>query len=78
MKANSGEQHTLGHLVIVAEIYNGGKYAKFADRLSQWTGMAILDVEQHEAIFSSAGFTEAQVYEEPARGWICVVGAKPL
>jgi len=66
-----------GRMVIIAEFYNGGKHAKYADRLSRWTTMAILDVEQHKALFSSAGFTDVQVAEERAKGWICVMGTKP-
>jgi hypothetical protein len=40
--------------------------------------MAILDVDQHKALFSMAGFTDVQVIEEPAKGWICAMGTKPL
>jgi hypothetical protein len=39
--------------------------------------MAILDVDQHKALFSSAGFTDVQVIEEGAKGWICGMGTKP-
>ena len=67
-----------GRMVIIAEFYNGGKHAKYADRLSRWTTMAILDVDQHKALFSSAGFTDVRVVEELTKGWICVVGTKPL
>ena len=67
-----------GRMSIIAEFYNGGKHAKYADRLSRWTTMAILDVDQHKALFSSAGFTDVQVVEERTKGWICVMGTKPL
>jgi ubiquinone/menaquinone biosynthesis C-methylase UbiE len=67
-----------GRMVIIAEFYNGGRHAKYADRLSRWTTMAILDVDQHKALFSSAGFTDVQVVEERTKGWICVMGTKPL
>lgn len=67
-----------GRMVIIAEFYNGGKHAKYAHRLSRWTTMAILDVDQHKALFSRAGFIEVQVVEERARGWIFVMGTKPL
>jgi hypothetical protein len=66
-----------GRMVIIAEFYNGGKHAKYADRLAKWTTMALLDVEQHAAIFSSAGFTNVQVDEDRAQGWICAMGVKP-
>jgi ubiquinone/menaquinone biosynthesis C-methylase UbiE len=66
-----------GRMAVVAEFYNGGKHAKYADRLAQWTTMASLDVDQHKAMFTSAGFAEVTVDEDNARGWICVLGAKP-
>ena len=67
-----------GRLVIIAEFYNGGKHTKYVDRLARWTTMAILDVAQHGALFSTAGFTDIQVVEEAAEGWICGVGVKPV
>ncbi|MFI5230712.1 MAG: methyltransferase domain-containing protein, partial [Gemmatimonadales bacterium] len=66
-----------GRMAVVAEFYHGGKHAKYADRLAQWTTMASLDVDQHKAMFTSAGFAEVTVDEDNARGWICVLGAKP-
>ena len=66
-----------GRMVIIAEFYNGGKHAKYADRLSKWTTMAILDVDQHKALFSNAGFTDVHVLEEDSKGWICGIGTKP-
>lgn len=67
-----------GRMSIIAEFYNGGKHAKYADRLSRWTTMAILDVDQHKALFSIAGFTDVQVVEERTKGWIWVMGTKPV
>jgi hypothetical protein len=64
-------------MVVIAEFYNGGKHARYADRLAQWTTMAVLDVDQHRAMFLDAGFTDVTVDEAPARGWICVTGTKP-
>jgi len=66
-----------GRLAIIAEFYNGEKYAKYVDRLSRFTSMAILDVAQHRALFEEAGFTDVQLSEEPAKSWICGVGTKP-
>lgn len=66
-----------GRLVIIAEFYNGGRHAKYAERLLRWTTMAVLDVEQHRGIFTDAGFTGVQVVEEHARGWIYCAGTRP-
>ena len=65
-----------GRMAVIAEFYNGGRHAKYADRLAQWTGMAVLDVAQHQTMFTDAGFTEVVVDEDAHRGWICVLGTK--
>lgn len=39
--------------------------------------MAILDVDQHRAMFTDAGFTDVVIDEDFSRGWICCPGAKP-
>ena len=66
-----------GRMAVIAEFYNGGRHAKYADRLARWTAIAVLDVRQHETMFSDAGFTGVDVDEDVGRGWICVVGTKP-
>jgi SAM-dependent methyltransferase len=66
-----------GQMAVIAEFYNGGRHAKYAGRLAQWTTMAILDTEQHRSMFVEASFAEVQVDEERSRGWICVLGVKP-
>lgn len=65
-----------GRLTVVAEFYNGGRHAKYAERIGKWTGMAALDVSQHEAMFADAGFTDIRIVEDARRGWICGVGVK--
>jgi hypothetical protein len=65
-----------GHMAVVAEFYNGGRHARYAARLGEWTRMAILDVEQHQVMFADAGFANVLIDEEGSRGWICCVGAK--
>lgn len=65
-----------GRLLVVAEFYNGGKHARFVDRLSRWTTMAMLTVEQHRTMLTDAGFAEVEVVEEARRGWICAVAVK--
>ncbi len=66
-----------GRMVVIAEFYRGGKHIKSAERVGQVTGMAALDVAQHEAMFTDAGFTGVRIVEDARRGWICGVGAKP-
>ncbi|MDE3156100.1 MAG: class I SAM-dependent methyltransferase [Acidobacteriota bacterium] len=66
-----------GWLAIVAEFYKGGRHLKYADRLARFTTMAILDVGEHEALFTQAGFGDVRMIEDAARGWLCGVGTKP-
>lgn len=65
-----------GRMAVIAEFYNGGKHAKYADRLARWTSMAIMDVRQHETMLVDAGFADVVVDENAERGWICVLGTK--
>ena len=65
-----------GRMAVIAEFYNGGRHARYADRLARWTTMAILDVEQHKTMFVDAGFAEIDVDEDAGRGWICVWGTR--
>jgi ubiquinone/menaquinone biosynthesis C-methylase UbiE len=65
-----------GQMVMIAEFYNGGKYAKYADRIKKLTSMAVLDADEHRSLFADAGFREIRVVEDPPAGWICVVGRK--
>jgi ubiquinone/menaquinone biosynthesis C-methylase UbiE len=71
-----------GALVIVAEVYKGGKYdrlvRRFADMM-QKTGFpyANLSVDDHRELFSGAGFRDVQVTVEYDKGWICAIGKSP-
>jgi len=66
-----------GQMAVIAEFYNGGKHAKYADRLARWTTMALLDADQHKKMFADAAFEAIEVDEDAGRGWICVRGTKP-
>lgn len=66
-----------GRLAIITEFYNGGKHARYAPRLAAWTTMAILDVDQHRALFTDAGFQNVEIVEHVNRRWLTVLGTKP-
>ena len=72
----------LGALIIVAEVYKGGKYDRRVQRfeeLMQRAGFsyANLSVDGHRELFLRAGFTDVQVIEDYEKGWICGIGKKP-
>jgi ubiquinone/menaquinone biosynthesis C-methylase UbiE len=69
-----------GQLLIVAEIYRGGKHLEgvrkkiFDKHLA--ANMNLLTSDEHRALFTNAGFADAQIFEEFEKGWICGVGRK--
>jgi SAM-dependent methyltransferase len=65
-------------LVIVAESYNNGAYSALQRPVMKLLRAANLTVEEHRALFSTAGYTDIQIFEERSRGWICGTGKKPL
>ncbi len=72
-----------GALVIIAEVYKGGKYdwrvQRFAEGMHRaGFSYANLSVDEHCDLFSKAGFADVHVIEEYDKGWICGMGRKPL
>jgi ubiquinone/menaquinone biosynthesis C-methylase UbiE len=59
-----------GKLVIIAEVYKGANttVAKLAEKYASQTGMKLLDVAEHRALFANADYSEVQIYEEPFAG----------
>ena len=69
-----------GVLIIIAEAYKGGKYDRLLQRLEQlrWImNYAHLSASEHRELFSRAGYSDVQLFEEYEKGWICAVGSKP-
>jgi len=67
-----------GTLAIIAEAYRSGHDSalqRFV--LTKLMRASYLSVAEHSELFSRAGFTDVRVFEEHARGWICIVGTKP-
>ena len=66
-----------GRLALIVEFYDGGKHAKYAQRLAKATGIATLTIEQQRAMLDGAGIAEVQMVEEPRAGWLFATGVKP-
>jgi ubiquinone/menaquinone biosynthesis C-methylase UbiE len=65
-----------GKLIVIAEMYRGGKYD-----LLKWPVMWLLrsshlSVSDHRDLFSNAGYTDVEIFDEPDKGWICATGKK--
>jgi ubiquinone/menaquinone biosynthesis C-methylase UbiE len=69
-----------GVLLIVAEIYRGGKHLEgvrktiFEKHLA--ANMNLLTPDEHCELFLNAGFSEVQIFEQLEKGWICAAGRK--
>jgi SAM-dependent methyltransferase len=69
-----------GALLIIAEAYKGGKYDRLLRRLEELQGVmkyAHLTVDEHRELFSRAGYSDIQVFEQYDKGWLCALGRKP-
>jgi ubiquinone/menaquinone biosynthesis C-methylase UbiE len=67
-----------GTLIIIAESYKGGRYDKLQRPVMRLLRSTHLSVDGHRELFSAAGYTDVQMFEEHNKGWICGTGRKPL
>ena len=66
-----------GTLIVIAESYKGGR-----NEIAHWPVMkllrtTLLSVDEHRELFSKAGYTDVQIFEEREKGWFCGMGKKP-
>lgn len=68
-----------GTLVVIAEIYKGAttKTAQLAENVLPLSGLKLLSVNEHRAVFTNAGYKDVQIIEESSKGWICGIGRRP-
>lgn len=68
-----------GSLILIAEIYKGANTlaARLAEKYADRSPLKLLSVDEHHELLRDAGFTDVQVVEERAKGWICAAGRKP-
>ncbi len=65
-----------GTLVIIAESYKNGRFEAIQRPAMKLLRSSHLGVEDQRELFTTAGYREVRVFEERAKGWICVMGAK--
>ena len=66
-----------GRLLVIAEMYKGGRYD-----LLKWPVMWLLrsshlSVSDQRDLFAKAGYANVEIFEETKKGWICATGVKP-
>jgi ubiquinone/menaquinone biosynthesis C-methylase UbiE len=66
-----------GKLIIIAEAYKGGKYDKVLQKLAGLMNIVLLSVNEYRELFSRAGYSEVQIFEDYDKGWICGIGKNP-
>ena len=66
-----------GTLLIIAESYRHGTYNALQRPVMKLLKSSNLSVDDQRELFSSAGYTDIQIWEERRRGWICAIGKKP-
>jgi SAM-dependent methyltransferase len=66
-----------GTLAVIAETYKGGSRDVVLGPVMKLFGSPSLGVKEHRELFTQAGYTDVDVFEERSTGWICVTGKKP-
>lgn len=69
-----------GTLALIAEIYKGANTmaARLAEKYASRAGIALLSMDEHRELFTTAGYTDVRAMEERGKGWICATGRKPI
>jgi ubiquinone/menaquinone biosynthesis C-methylase UbiE len=70
-----------GKLILIAEIYRGGKHERMHQLMEKHTAltkMTLLSVQEHRDLFINAGYSDVEVIEGYDQGWICAIGRKPV
>ena len=66
-----------GTLIVIAEYYKGGKHDRRDQKIAELTKLPFLNISEHGELFSKAGYSDIEMFEEYDQGWICVIGKKP-
>ncbi len=67
-----------GTLLVIAEMYKGGRFDKLKWPLMWLLRASHLSADDHRGLFSAAGYTEIEIFEEHKKGWISAVARKPV
>ena len=68
-----------GRLVVIAEVYRKeGSLPRLDVLAMKLLGGTTLRLSEQSRLFSTAGFSDVEVFEEAGKGWSCAVGRRPL
>jgi SAM-dependent methyltransferase len=65
-------------LIIIGSVYEGGKYDKRNQKYAELIEISFPSINELREVFLKVGYSEVQMFEEYNRGWMCVIGRKPL
>jgi SAM-dependent methyltransferase len=65
-----------GRIAIVAEAYRGNGSGAVDALAMRLLGSRLLTASEHRDALRAAGFSDATVFEEKKKGWLCAVGVK--
>lgn len=66
-----------GTLAIIAETYRGRRFDWLYRPAMAFLRATYLTPAEHCQVFTAAGFTHVEAFEERSKGWICVRGTNP-
>jgi ubiquinone/menaquinone biosynthesis C-methylase UbiE len=64
-------------LLVIAEGYHGVRFDRLLRPLMRLLRFNQLSVDGQRQLFSAAGYTDVEIFEERNKGWICATGRKP-
>jgi ubiquinone/menaquinone biosynthesis C-methylase UbiE len=67
-----------GKLIVILESYKVGSDNKLERPKKSLLRYTLLSADGQRELFSTAGYTSVQLFEERSKGWICASGRKPL
>jgi len=66
-----------GTLIVIAEYYKGGKHNRRDQKIAESMKLPFLNMSEHRELFSKAGYSDIEMFEEYDKGCLCVTGKKP-
>jgi len=67
-----------GRLIIIAETFSGARFDNVKGSVMKLLGSNALSEDGQRDLFRLAGYDEIETFVEQRKGWICVVGRKPI
>ena len=67
-----------GRLIIIGEAYKGMRNDRLFQMSMKLLRAAYLSTNEYRELFSAAGYSEVEVFEESRKGWFCGIARRPF